>query len=153
MRKSKLPKIHWTVVIKAYPLAWQKFWTWLNDDHRGEMCDYDMNVFSEITATFIEYDTEVLENMIMFGDLHDFVHFNRGDLYSFFDQHQVYLSVSPVMMLGTSEKRPNEWICTVHMINDKLMTRHVSSSGTRPSAEEHGFLAAFKLLNIKLNKN
>ena len=77
--RPELPMINWNYFRNNSPKAFSCFWNWVNSN--DDICDFDK---------------EQLENVIcvMGGtDFTDFIHFNRGDLYSFFDQHQVFLSI------------------------------------------------------------
>ena len=130
--KPSLPTVDWHEIYENYPKAWKVFWNWI--------ISYD-----EICA----FDIEQLENRIkVLGGCNfiEFTHFNRGDLYSFFDQKQIYLT--------TQVQPDHEWTFSIDL--DLDCTFDNISYNERKDAEQAGFLEAFKILNNSIkdeNKN
>ncbi len=115
--RPELPMINWNYFRNNSPKAFSCFWNWVNSN--DDICDFDK---------------EQLENVIcvMGGtDFTEFIHFNRGDLYSFFDQHKVFLSIIHSERGFTST------------INSKEECVHFSS---RAVCEQDAFIRAFEEL-------
>lgn len=127
--KPQQPKIYWREIKEQYPKAFKIFWDWIIT--YDEICDYDI---------------ECLENRILVlggCDFTEFVHFNKGDLYSFFDQLGLIIRVAPIFD-SEHDKVVYQW---QYMINEQ---EEFSPGGnSRPTCEEKAFLKAFELLNEK----
>jgi len=120
--KPSQPVVYWREVYDKYPEAWKIFWDWIVS--YDEIC---------------EHDVEYLENRIqVLGgcDFTEFSHFNRGDLYSFFDQSDIV--VAPMYI---NNPFGSSWVYCINSVQ----TNDVFES--RKDAEQHAFLKAFEILN------
>ena len=134
--KPNLPEINWKEIFDKYPKAWDLFWSWIIS--YDEIC---------------EHDVEYLENRIqLFGgcEFSEFSHFNRGDLYSFFDENKVFVSVNYDEFLA-SKFTPLSFGFTykIKCIFSDHEERSIFMS--RKECEQQAFLKAFEILNTYLD--
>lgn len=131
--KPSQPTIRWKEIYEKYPKAWKIFWDWITS--YDEICQYDI---------------EVLENSIQVlggGEFTEFTHFNRGDLYSFFDARGLVIEIIPEYT--TNNIKPVMESPIIDQWKYKINGWTLETLGTtnRKLAEEAAFEKTFNLLN------
>lgn len=121
----KLPSIQWIEIRNQYPEAFKLFWDWITQYEKISIHDLEL----------LEYRIKILGAI----EFYEYAHFNRGDLYSFFDQRGFFVSIVKIQGEETF----------IHMLElpDETTYKSEQTFKCRAACEQDAFLWAFKWLN------